>query len=294
MVVDIRTLVFCNALVTACLAASLLIYRASQKTYPGFTVWTAGTWLLAAGYLTLVARGATPLWLNILLANGSFSLGALLRLEGIRVFLGRSRLPRVIYTTPVLLLIGLGCFSFIRNNAAVRTMLISLFLALVCFAIARVLLQSGTAGRRFYRIFGGLHILWGLLLAARALLLLANPQVGLFDATADQIFFFVAITVLEFGIGFCFIMLNAGRLEEELRHSRDSLKAAMRDLQQSLSEVKVLSGLLPICASCKKIRDDKGSWQQIEAYIRDRSDANFTHGICPDCAQNWYPSSFEP
>jgi hypothetical protein len=44
-----------------------------------------------------------------------------------------------------------------------------------------------------------------------------------------------------------------------------------------------LSGLLPICATCKKIRDDQGYWQQLEIYIKDRSDADFTHGICPDC-----------
>lgn len=93
MVIDVRTLVFCNALVTGCLAAGLLLYRASKKTYPGFTVWTTGTCFLAVGYLTLVLRGMTPLWLNILLANASFSLGALLRLEGIRMFLGRTRLP---------------------------------------------------------------------------------------------------------------------------------------------------------------------------------------------------------
>jgi hypothetical protein len=237
-----------------------------------------------------VARGATPLWLNIILANGSFSLGALLRLEGIRVFLGRSRLPRLIYTTPVPLLLVLSYFYVIRDNASVRTLFISLFLALVCFAIARALLQGGTAAGRFYQIFAGLHALWGLLLATRALLLLADPQVGLFDPRAVQVSFFVAITILEFGVGFCFIMLNATRLGEELRQSQDSLKAAMRELQQSLSEVKVLSGLLPICASCKKIRDDKGSWQQFEVYIRDRSDARFTHGVCPDCAQDWFPS----
>ncbi|WAC08393.1 MAG: hypothetical protein OS130_04155 [Thermodesulfobacteriota bacterium] len=50
-----------------------------------------------------------------------------------------------------------------------------------------------------------------------------------------------------------------------------------------------MSGLLPICASCKKIRDDSGYWKQIEAYIREYSDATFTHGICPECVKNLYP-----
>jgi two-component system, OmpR family, response regulator VanR len=60
-------------------------------------------------------------------------------------------------------------------------------------------------------------------------------------------------------------------------------------LRQALAEVKKLSGLLPICASCKRIRDDKGYWQQIEGYIRDHSEADFSHGICPECARRLYP-----
>ena len=54
-------------------------------------------------------------------------------------------------------------------------------------------------------------------------------------------------------------------------------------------EVKILSGLLPICANCKKIRDDKGYWNQIEGYIQKYSDAQFSHSVCPDCAEELYP-----
>jgi len=61
------------------------------------------------------------------------------------------------------------------------------------------------------------------------------------------------------------------------------------ELKEALTRVKVLSGLLPICASCKKIRDDEGYWNQIESYIRDRSDADFSHGICPECKEKLYP-----
>ena len=64
--------------------------------------------------------------------------------------------------------------------------------------------------------------------------------------------------------------------------------AAERELAVALGDVKALSGLLPICASCKKIRDDHGYWTQIEAYLTQHSEANFTHGICPDCAKDFY------
>lgn len=66
----------------------------------------------------------------------------------------------------------------------------------------------------------------------------------------------------------------------------------IRKLQNALSEVKTLRGFLPICASCKKIRDDKGYWNQIEAYISEHSHAQFSHGLCPDCARKFYPGYY--
>jgi two-component system, response regulator PdtaR len=64
-------------------------------------------------------------------------------------------------------------------------------------------------------------------------------------------------------------------------------------LQTALQKVKTLSGLLPICSSCKRIRNDDGkSWQHIEDYIANHSDADFTHGICPDCARRLYPELY--
>jgi PAS domain S-box-containing protein len=64
-------------------------------------------------------------------------------------------------------------------------------------------------------------------------------------------------------------------------------------LQDALARVKTLSGLLPICASCKKIRDDQGTWKELEEYVEARTEADFSHGICPDCARKLYPDVFE-
>ena len=65
-----------------------------------------------------------------------------------------------------------------------------------------------------------------------------------------------------------------------------------RELTEALGNIKTLTGLLPICASCKKIRDDQGYWTQIESYIHKHSDAEFSHGICPDCSKKLYPELF--
>jgi adenylate cyclase len=74
-----------------------------------------------------------------------------------------------------------------------------------------------------------------------------------------------------------------------LTEANAELARQKSELTVALSRIKRLGGLLPICASCKKIRDDQGYWQQIEAYIRDHSEADFSHGICPDCAVALYP-----
>lgn len=64
---------------------------------------------------------------------------------------------------------------------------------------------------------------------------------------------------------------------------------ALREREKALADVRILRGLLPICASCKMIRDDNGYWTQIERYVKDHSEADFSHGICPECARRLYP-----
>lgn len=87
-------------------------------------------------------------------------------------------------------------------------------------------------------------------------------------------------------IEYCIDISDRKRATEE----RETLIA---DLQRALGEVKALSGLLPICSSCKKIRDDAGSWNNLEQYISKHSEAEFSHGLCPECAHKLYPSIFD-
>lgn len=69
---------------------------------------------------------------------------------------------------------------------------------------------------------------------------------------------------------------------------REELGKTVESLEKSLAKVKTLSGLLPICSSCKKIRDDEGYWNKIEVYISNRANVDFSHGLCPDCAKKLY------
>jgi CheY-like chemotaxis protein len=80
----------------------------------------------------------------------------------------------------------------------------------------------------------------------------------------------------------CNLQRSLQEKNEELQEKNDALEAA-------LTKVKLLSGLLPICSHCKNIRNDDGYWQSVEVYIRDHSEADFSHGLCPNCMQELYP-----
>jgi hypothetical protein len=87
---------------------------------------------------------------------------------------------------------------------------------------------------------------------------------------------------------FCGASIVARDITERKRQENERLKLIW-ELKDALARVKTLNGLLPICSACKKIRNDHGYWEQVEIYIRNRSDAEFTHGICPDCIRQLYP-----
>jgi hypothetical protein len=80
---------------------------------------------------------------------------------------------------------------------------------------------------------------------------------------------------------------------EERHKKEEELRIINQNLQEALDHIKTLHGLLPICSSCKNIRNDKGYWEQIESYISDRSEAEFSHSICPDCAKKLYPELYK-
>jgi PAS domain S-box-containing protein len=87
------------------------------------------------------------------------------------------------------------------------------------------------------------------------------------------------------------ILLSARDVSDRKQAQREREKL-IEELQVALARIKVLSGFIPICSSCKKIRDDQGYWNQLEAYIQNHSEAQFSHGICPDCAEVFYPDYF--
>ncbi|MCX6914433.1 MAG: PAS domain-containing protein [Verrucomicrobia bacterium] len=110
-------------------------------------------------------------------------------------------------------------------------------------------------------------------------------EVALLSAEKEPLFIHVEMVVAE-GRREC----RAAVLDVTDRHRAEAERERLiQELQVALAQAKLLSGLLPICAYCKKIRDDQGYWKQIESYIAGHSEAKFSHGICPECVHKLYP-----
>ena len=106
-----------------------------------------------------------------------------------------------------------------------------------------------------------------------------------FEATfQERVYAFLVVPLPEAGYANFYGMDITARKTAETE--REEL---IGELQEALAKVKTLSGLVPICAWCKKIRDDRGFWNEVEVYVQSRSDATFSHGVCPDCREKWLP-----
>ena len=101
-----------------------------------------------------------------------------------------------------------------------------------------------------------------------------------------------SISMLPWSIAFMILNALIGLSWGKIKQTDEEKSKVIKELQTALERVKTLSGMLPICASCKKIRDDRGYWNKIEAYIEKHSEAEFSHGICPECARKLYPEYY--
>jgi hypothetical protein len=86
---------------------------------------------------------------------------------------------------------------------------------------------------------------------------------------------------------------RVNRIQQTAIRLEAMVKERTSELEEAMNNIKVLKGLIPICASCKKVRDDSGFWRQVEDYISHHSEAQFSHGICPDCMKKLYPQFYK-
>jgi hypothetical protein len=153
----------------------------------------------------------------------------------------------------------------------------------------KILLQYSLAGAIVgYFVFHPLIMLFSYLMTAGDRALDITNTAGIMDAVLHAF----AIEMVPWSISFALFNGIIGLYYGTRKAEKIAREELIVNLQKALADVKILSGMMPICAWCKKIRTDEGYWQQIEAYIKNHSDLDFTHGICHDCAKKEYPELY--
>jgi len=295
MRIDVRTLFVTDTAIALALCAVLLFYWTHRKTYDGFGWWILGSVAQAVGFIGLGFRGFIPDWVGILTTNAAFGLSAAFRFEGTMRFTARRRVSRWWYGVPVVMVALCSPVSPFHSSAPARALVSTVAIGLLSTLIGLQFLKPVPDERPApYRVLGYLHLLFVALLLGRSILWLLNPGIGLLDPWLPHELFFLGLTLFEVVWAVSFTMLNGNRLEAELVKSQSELSRTVDELQQALREVSTLSGLLPICSSCRRVRDDEGYWNQLEVYLRQHTDLQLSHGLCPECAHRLYPDVFAP
>lgn len=293
---DVRSLLFVTATTTGLVGAFLLLYRRYQKTFDGFSQWGLGTLALSAGHFLVLGREySLPLGVSIVLSNGAVALGAVLRLDGALRFGASRALPRwALFLVPVAMMSVCALFYFVHDSIAARSVITMLLAIGVCAAIAWIFLVRVRPRSSVYVMFALLHVGYAIVLLGRSLMWLAHPGAGLLDAGPMHFLLFGTASTIEVGIGMSYFLMHGHRLELDWAQVTQELRNALAELRESTSRIKVLDGLLPICMHCKNVRDDKGYWHRVEAYVTANSQAAFSHGICPECLSTRYPENGPP
>lgn len=158
---------------------------------------------------------------------------------------------------------------------AVASALVALFMSIQCV-------------RRGYRPARLFLVAWSVVIVGTGVLGLVGPGILPSTMVTENLLtvgFVAAVMILSMALA------NRVKVQEEenRRILEETVVERTGDLRKAMAEMKTLSGLLPICSHCKKIRDDKGYWENVETYVSQRTDAGFSHSLCPDCLKELYP-----
>ncbi|MFC1885140.1 hypothetical protein ACFL2O_10250 [Thermodesulfobacteriota bacterium] len=280
---DIRTLSALTSFVNLTICVIMLYVYRTRKTYQGFSQWVYSALLLFIGMFLLSMRHLLPELVTVIIANTLIACFFVLLLQGIHIFF-QKKIPLWYYVAPIVLTaLFFTYYTYISPNISARIIVIT-FLGFACYALAAYSVHIETRKMPY-----GLNILLIITLALQALYFLFRiiytllVETGIQDfmtsSTVQSIAFLVPI-VGNIALFVGLIILNSQRVES--------------DLVEAKSEIKQLTGILPICSYCKKIRDDQGYYEQIESYMRKHSGVDFSHTICPECMEKHYSELNSP
>jgi hypothetical protein len=256
----------------------MLYFYRNRKTYTGFKQWTFAYLLNFCGFVLLSLRNILPDFITIILANSLIVLCFVLIARGMIYFTEGEQNIWVDIAPPSVLIIIFIYFVYFSPDVNARIIVISLIIMFLCLRCVSITLRKITiilGGKNWLLLATFMFwTLWLLLRTALTISIEANIQ-NFMPAGAIQGITFAASSIGHIFIVFGLLIINAQRLEQNLNKANE--------------EIHTLRGILPICSYCKKIRDGNGYWNQIDAYIEEHSEAEFSHSICKECAEKYFP-----
>lgn len=265
-----------NMMIAAVITATFCLAWWRYQTNRAMLHWMLTAAVMLVADTLLVLRPWVHDWVSTGLAAPLITIAHLVLWNGILIFMGRQP-SRAAVVIVGLFHLSLSLFVVVANASTPLRMLTNSAVWMMVSVLAAQALRGESRGvwwqgRELPAAVLAAHALFHFLRVIVTGLLLIHPN----DRLTDLVLAASAIEVSMLLVSLFISLLTAGMVRWN------------SELRDALTEVKTLSGLLPICASCKCIRDDRGYWNQVEAYIGDRSHATFTHSICPKCAQVLY------
>jgi len=261
---DVKTLIFCNFLLGTFLVVLLLMYRARQRTYPGYLAWVFGTALQMLGLLSLAVREAVPLLPGVLVTNACIYFGMVLELEGALRFVRDTRASRLWYWSAIPFLLLQGWLAVGRDEVVLRSLVVAVCIAWVSFRISWVFLAGQGWTNHLYRLFAVLYVLMGAAVLVRALLWMTNPSHGLFDSPYFHTAYFSLTLVAATGGSICYILLTSQRLEQEVRTGEERFRRLVEAstmgivfLREEAGGGLVLTGVNPAACGILHLSEDQ-------------------------------------
>ena len=289
--VELRALILTTAGAWLLVSGVMAFILRQRRTYPGFGLWALYEALVDAGLGFMGLRDLIPDAVSIMGGNALVSSGAILSVWAARVFLEDRPRRRAFVAVWAAHMAYAAWFTLAVPSFVARTLGVAVIVLGTTTLLAANLLSAKAARYRASARFTG--VVMAVSAATMALRgvgsTLFGSGSGMWVVAPDAVATYVVVLAAGVLGAFGMVMMNHERLEHELTRARDELQGTLDALRATTQEVKVLEGLLPICSSCKRIRGEAGEWSRIEEYMHDHSEATFTHGICPECAERLYP-----
>lgn len=270
-----------NGLLGALLAGLMTLFWVKHSRKMATLYWMFAAWALVLSTFSYFLGAFLGAGITFLLGSVLTTGSLLFLLVGVRSFLALPTAGKSAIGVGICHLASLVCSASLVSSMEVTLLVNSLFWTGLTTATIATLV--GSCPRTWRDWYGFPVFVLGIHAAFHSLRLvfLGAMLCGFHPVGAAQI---LSLSFAETGV--FSVALFISLLISDLRERN-------RELQTAVDEVRKLSGLLPICSNCKKIKDDSGYWTKLETFISERSGAQFSHGLCPECAVNLYPGIFQ-